>query len=188
MKYPSIQATLKNGLDVTVSRCREEDAPGFIAMVKTYLSDSPCIPMLPEEFAHSIEEQQALIRRFAAQENSLALVARHEGQIVGNIELTGSPRLMMRHTAMVGMGMLRAWRGCGLGTLLLREVINWAVGNPVLEKLWLEVYAENEAGLQLYRRCGFEEMGRSPGFFKRDGIYSDKVLMGRDVAEGRSYL
>ncbi len=168
-------------MPVTVRMCREDDATALIAMVKTYLLDSACIPMLPEEFAYTPEEEQAQIRRFATQDNSLLLVAEHGGQLVGNIDLTGSPRMMMRHTGMIGMGMLGAWRGCGLGTVLLQEVIRWAIANPVLEQLWLEVYAENEAGLQLYHRRGFEEKGRYTGFFKRGTAYSDKVMMARNV-------
>lgn len=181
MKFQPIATILKNNMPVTVRMCREDDATALIAMVKTYLLDSACIPMLPEEFAYTPEEEQAQIRRFATQDNSLLLVAEHAGRLVGNIDLTGSPRMMMRHTGMIGMGMLRAWRGCGLGTVLLQEVIRWAIANPVLEQLWLEVYAENEAGLQLYRSCGFEEKGRYTGFFRRDTVYSDKVMMARNV-------
>lgn len=182
MKYLPNNLHTRNGEPVTIRMAEEADAAALIATIKAYAADSPYVPLSPEEFVNTEAEEQQLITRFVAQENSLFLVAVHEGRIVGNIDVAGSQRSVMRHTAMIGMGMLQAYRGKGLGTLLLQEVIAWAVANPVLELLWLEVYAENEAGLQLYRNCGFEERGYCPGFFKDNGVYADKIMMSRCVS------
>ncbi len=100
------------------------------------------MPLLAEEFLHTEEEEKQLIRKFEEQENSLFLVAVKDGRIIGNIDVSGSQRTMMKHTAVIGMGILKEWRGCGLGTAMMAQVVTWAVQNPVLEQLWLEVYAE----------------------------------------------
>jgi RimJ/RimL family protein N-acetyltransferase len=181
MKYEQQVCSLKNENIVTIRMCREDDAVKLRDTIKRYLRDSPFIPMLPEEFVYSPEEQKQIIQRFAAQGNSLLLVAEYEGFIVGNIDLTGSQRDRMKHTAMIGMGMLEAWRGQGLGTVLMKQVMLWAKKNPALEQLWLEVYAENTAGLRLYKKFGFGERGRYDAFFKHNGIYSDKIMMGCSV-------
>lgn len=181
MKYGQQVCSLKNKKMVTIRMCREDDAVKLIHTIKRYLKDSPGIPMLPEEFVYTPEEEKQLIQRFAVQENSLLLVAEHDGEIIGNIDLTGSQRSRMRHTAMIGMGMLEVWRGQGLGTVLMEQVMLWAKHNPFLEQVWLEVYAENTAGVYLYKKCGFEEKGRYDAFFKHKGIYSDKIIMGCSV-------
>lgn len=181
MKYRQQDFLLKNKETVTLRMCGEADAEALISTIKEYLRDSPCIPLLPHEFRYTVEEEQQLIRKFIEQENSLFLVAVHAGEIIGNIDVTGNQRAMMKHTAMIGMGMLKAWRRSGLGTLFMEQVLQWAQCNPVLEQLWLEVYAENEAALQLYRKAGFEEKGRFNAFFKHNGIYSDKIIMNRSA-------
>ena len=181
MKYRQQDFLLKNKETVTLRMCVEADAAAMVATIKEYLKDSPCIPLLPHEFIYTVEEEQQLIRKFTEQENSLFLVAVQAGKIIGNIDVTGNPRSIMKHTAMIGMGMLKVWRGSGLGTLFMEQVLQWAQHNPVLEQLWLEVYAENEAGLQLYRNAGFEEKGRFNAFFKHNDVYSDKIIMGRSV-------
>ncbi|MNY39328.1 Spermidine N(1)-acetyltransferase [compost metagenome] len=73
--------------------------------------------------------------------------------------------------------MLKEWQSVGLGTALLEAAIDWARTASELEILFLQVYAENEAGLSLYRKMGFVENGRIPNFFKQNGRYHDEITM-----------
>lgn len=181
-KFDPIYRVLKDGRTVLIREGRPGDAAALLATIKAYLHDSEYIPLRPEEFALSEEDERAWIESFERRDNSLLLVALHNGQVVGNIDLTGSPRRATRHTGVLGMGLLKAWRGSGLGTELLRSVVQWARHNPVLEKLWLQVYAGNAAGRALYRKAGFEECGVQKDFFKTDdGRYADNVTMMLDV-------
>ena len=43
--------------------------------------------------------------------------------------------------------------------------------------LELEVDAENERAISMYKRFGFEEYGRLPGAIRRDGQFFDELLM-----------
>ena len=104
-------------------------------------------------------------------------MAEYENQIIGNIDLTGSQRKIMEHTAVIGMGMFKDWRNSGLGTELLFATIDWAKQNQILELIWLQVYTENKLGLHLYRKMGFEENGIIKNYFKRDNQYFDNLTM-----------
>lgn len=83
----------------------------------------------------------------------------------------------MAHTAMIGMGIKEEWRNQGLGGILLKSVIAWAKENSELELIWLDVYASNELGYNLYKNNGFVVSGIVPGFFKDKQIYQDKIQM-----------
>jgi putative acetyltransferase len=48
-----------------------------------------------------------------------------------------------------------------------------------LTRLELEVYADNEAAIHLYKRFGFEEEGHLRQHAFRDGQYVDSIVMGR---------
>lgn len=161
--------------------CTMDDVPGLIDTIKEYLSYATYIPLLPEEFNPSIEGQQKLVGSFIEQENSLLLLAIYENKIIGNIDFTGSTRQIMKHTAIVGMGLLSEWQNCGVGTILMQEGIVWARQNEVLEKLWLQVYNSNAAGLALYRKMGFKENGTIEGFFKQGEKYEHNIIMSLDV-------
>ncbi len=171
---------LKNGETVTIRSAEIYDAQKLMLCVQTYIADSDFIPKNPEEFTLTLNQEIGWIQSFS-KENSLLLVAEHHNQIIANIDVTGSPRQAMQHTAVIGMGMLSEWRNSGLGTALMQTAVSWAQQNTILEKLWLQVYADNVLGLSLYRKMGFEENGTIKDFFKQNSRYHDVITMSRSV-------
>jgi ribosomal protein S18 acetylase RimI-like enzyme len=75
----------------------------------------------------------------------------------------------------------QAWRGRGVGSALMRAAI--ALARELgLHKLSLEVFAHNEAGIALYRKCGFAEEGRRPRQYRRSsGERWDSIIMGLEL-------
>lgn len=177
MKFTPIEIQLKNGKTILLRHVETEDAQKVIDFVQGFVYESEFVPLVEGEFNPTIEEEIALLKLYIEQENKLFLVAEYDGKIVGNINLDGHTRKILRHTAVFGMGMWKEWQNTGLGTAILFHAIDWARSNPILEMLWLQVYAENEAGLALYRKMGFVEYGRTPKFFKQNGRYHDEILM-----------
>lgn len=181
MKFDPIELTLKNGKTVLLRHVETEDAQKVIDFVQGFVYDSEFVPLVEGEFNPTLEEEIALLKTYIDSKNKLFLVAEYDEKIVGNINLDGHHRKILQHTAVFGMGMWKEWQNTGLGTAILENAIRWAKENPILEMLWLQVYAENEAGLALYRKMGFTEHGRTPNFFKQNGRYHDEVLMYLDV-------
>ena len=181
MKISPKVVELKNKKQVTIRQAEIDDAEKLLNCIKTYIPQSDYIPKLEQEIVLTIEQEKDWIKSFLNNENSLLLIAEFENEIIGNIDLTGSRRKIMEHTAVIGMGMLKEWRNSGLGTILMTEIINWAKENPILEIIWLQVYTENELGLNLYRKMGFQENGIIPNFFKKYNRYFDNLTMIMDV-------
>ncbi|WP_177764765.1 GNAT family N-acetyltransferase [Flavobacterium sp. I3-2] len=176
-EFESKIITLKNNKKIIIREAQINDAEELLNCIKKYISDSKYIPKFKQEIKLTIEQERNWIQSFLNATNSILLIAELDGEIIGNIDLTGSQRKMMEHTAVIGMGMLNEWQNLGLGTALLNEIINWAKLNSILELIWLQVYTENSLGLGLYRKMGFVESGIIKNFFKRDGIYSDNLTM-----------
>ena len=103
-----------------------------------------------------------------------SMVAAAGDQIVGMIHTEVS-----RHGfGELGMLVDRDWRGCGVGSALLRATIDWARGHG-LHKLSLEVFAHNTAAIALYRKCGFVEEGHRVKHYRRaSGELWDSIVMG----------
>ena len=81
----------------------------------------------------------------------------------------------------IGMLVIAGWRGLGLGTLMLDSAIAWATGAGA-HKMALEVWPDNAAALELYRRAGFIEEGRKLRHYRRrNGEVWDAVVMGRPL-------
>lgn len=172
---------LKNGKRVTIREAQTSDAYQLLEAIKTYIPQSEFIPKLEREITLTLEQEEDWIDSFIRSDNSLLLVAEFEGRIIGNIDLTGSRRQVMQHTAVIGMGMIESWRGIGLGTALMEQIIDWAKENPLLELIWLQAYTANSSAIQLYKKMGFVENGILPQFFKNGDVYYDNLTMSLKV-------
>lgn len=177
MKFSPRKVRLKDGREVLLRHVAVSDAPRIIEFVQGFVYEEEFVPLSEGEFNPSIDEEEHILSNYIERSNSLFLVAEYEGKLVANINVDGNQRKILRHTAVFGMGMHKDWQGCGLGTAILQAAIDWGRANPELELLFLQVYAENLAGLTLYRKMGFVEHGRIPGFFKQNGRYHDEISM-----------
>ncbi len=80
------------------------------------------------------------------------------------------------------MSVKNGFRGQGIGTALLAALLDWAKENPLIEKVCLEVVADNTNAIRLYQKFGFVEEGVKKKAAKiDDGTYWDLILMARFV-------
>jgi RimJ/RimL family protein N-acetyltransferase len=178
MKLKSRKIVLKDGRRILLRHVAIEDAERIIAFVQGFVYDEEFVPLSEGEFNPALEDEKIILKNYIDRTNSLFLVAEStDGKIVGNINVDGNQRKIMRHTAVFGMGMHKDWQGCGLGTALLQHAVDWCKNQSELELLYLQVYAENEAGLALYRKIGFTEHGKMPKVFKQNNRYHDEISM-----------
>lgn len=181
LKFNPKQITLKNNKTVLIRQAEAHDAKQLLNCIKTYIPESAYIPKFEHEITLTLDQEKDWINSFITNDNSLLLVAEYENNIIGNIDLTGSRREAMKHTAVIGMGMIKEFRNSGLGTALLSSIAEWSKENPILELIWLQVYTENELGLNLYKKIGFKENGIIKNFFKHNNKYFDNLTMSMNV-------
>jgi ribosomal-protein-alanine N-acetyltransferase len=77
------------------------------------------------------------------------------------------------------LGVVSAWRRRGIGQALVRAALARA---PALA---LDVAADNAPALALYRRLGFFEIGRRPGYYARAGAAADALVLAARSSTGR---
>lgn len=98
-------------------------------------------------------------------------------EVVGWADVSPLSRLTIEHRGMLGMGIIPEYRGKGIGSMLLKEVISLCRAKG-LEKIELDVYAENSAAIALYKKFGFEDEGVRKKARKLHEKYSDIRMMG----------
>jgi RimJ/RimL family protein N-acetyltransferase len=111
------------------------------------------------------------------QDGFLLLVAELEGHIIGFARLTsGACGPKDRHVGNVGIVVQRRYRGKGIGSMLLGELLRLAP-NLGCSKLTAETIASNERSKHLFEKFGFLIEGIRHRQFRIGDEYVDEVLM-----------
>ena len=110
--------------------------------------------------------------------NEIEILAIVDDQIVGTagIEAVGT-KAKIKHRAEFGISVLREYWGIGLGRALAEACIRCAKDAGYIQ-VELNVVADNDKAISLYKSLGFEEFGRNPqGFLSRESGFQELVYM-----------
>lgn len=115
-----------------------------------------------------------------AADEMVALVGCVEGEVVAMAGLHLYPKSPRRkHVGYIGMAVHDKWHSKGVGTALMKAIIDLADNWLNLARLELNVWTDNEPALRLYKKLGFEIEGTQRKFAFRDGAYVDAYAMAR---------
>lgn len=124
----------------------------------------------------SEDETRTFIRNLE-KNGGIQVLVLDESALVGWCDVVPLPFEGMGHVGRLGMGLLPAHRGQGLGKRLLRETLDRAFAKG-LHRIELEVFASNLTALHLYAQAGFVTEGRKRCGRILDGNEEDIVIMG----------
>lgn len=166
-------------MTITIKRITEEHISGFhacldaVAREETYLGQTQAPPL----------ERVADFVRSNIQNNLPQFVALHDALVVGWCDAIPHWAAALSHRAGLGMGILAAYRGRGIGSALLLQTLNHARSIGV-RRVDLEVRADNTAAIALYSSAGFKTEGRKSMGLKLRGQYHDAIEMGLILESG----
>jgi putative acetyltransferase len=83
------------------------------------------------------------------------------------------------HVATFGIGVSAEKHGRGVGSALMREMVNLCDNWLRIERIELTVFVDNAPALTLYQKFGFEIEGTGKRFALRNGEYVDAYFMAR---------
>jgi len=112
-------------------------------------------------------------------ENDHILVGVVDGEVAGVIGLHTSSKPRVNHRGEIGMMVRDDWQGKGVGTAIMRAVIDLADKWLNLTRIELTVLTDNEPAIALYRKFGFEIEGTLRKYVFCDGEFLDAYMMAR---------
>jgi RimJ/RimL family protein N-acetyltransferase len=107
----------------------------------------------------------------------LSIVAEVAGNVVGFLEFENGHRRRTMHSGTLAIFVRKGWREKGIGTFLLKTLLDWATHNPLIVKVGLSVISTNTRAIKLYKKLGFEIEGTCTREIRISNDYYDKILM-----------
>ncbi len=168
----------KSPVKFTIEEARPSDAGDLIEYVEQLVMEPDInIPLAPGEFNIGIHEEEIILADYAESDNSLFLIARADGRIVGALNCRGGRGKALRHTATLGVSVHKDWRDSGIGTALMEMAIEWARNTNIVKRIELTVYARNERAIHLYEKLGFQLEGCRRKAVCHNGEHIDDLIM-----------
>jgi ribosomal protein S18 acetylase RimI-like enzyme len=154
---------------LTIRPMRHDDVPAVLALFDAVAAERLWIGTEPGYD----REKYGDMFGFSLSNGNGMFVAEEAGGLVGVItEYRHDP---YGHT--LGMLVDERYRGRGIGSALLSQLIEWAASRAI-PHLSLLVFPHNERALALYRKFGFEEIDpRAALISRRNGDAWDAMLM-----------
>lgn len=178
MKFPERKIILKDGRTCVLRPNGPDLAAEMIEYMKLTAGETEYLLRYPDEVHFTLEKEQEILGWILDDPGHVMMAALVDGKVAGNASFSGiGDKRKILHRCSLAIALYKEYWGLGIGTAMIGYLTELArqIG---YEQMDLEVVAENENALALYRKCGFVESGRRVHALKfDDGSYHDEILM-----------
>lgn len=177
-------------MTAVIREATDADLDAFFPYVNDHLRDNGMngtplfMPMARADSTFGAEREAAFRRALATAPGQpgwrkLWLAVAPDGSLAAHADLRARPEPVAPHRALLGMGVHRDWRQQGLGRRMIDTLCDWALAQPGLDWIDLDVLATNTPARRLYENAGFTQLCEIPDMFRIDGQQVGHVLMQR---------
>lgn len=161
-------------LKLTIRRAVPDDAAGYCAL----MGDEVVFPgTLQLPYPTETHWRERISGK--ATEGDIHLVAVKGSEIVGSAGVIGHTQMRRRHACVLGISVIGHAQGKGVGSALMKALIDYADNWTTFLRIELTVYADNTNAITLYKKFGFEQEGLLRNYSLRNGRFEDVITMAR---------
>ncbi|BBF44908.1 acetyltransferase, GNAT family [Lachnospiraceae bacterium KM106-2] len=168
-------------MGITYRSIQKGDVESFWNLMNTLDHQTKYMMYEPGERGKNLSRLENTIDAAVRGENLLLLACEGE-KLVGYLSAQRSTPRRIRHTAYLVVGILKEYRGKGIGTELFRQLDLWAKEKHIT-RLELTVMCPNTVAKHLYEKNGFVVEGVKKNSMILDGAYVDEYYMAKILEE-----
>ncbi|MFB6142334.1 MAG: N-acetyltransferase family protein [Halorientalis sp.] len=167
----------EDGVEYLIRQARQEDLTGLVGSIRAAVSEKTYVEA--ETVADLVDHERVLLRHNEL-EARMFFVATVGDEVVGWVHIVGPEIEKLAHTAELTVGVLKEYRGHGIGSHLLARGLEWAGANGY-EKIYNSVPSTNETAIEFLKSHGWEVEAVREGHYKIDDEYVDEVMMAVEI-------
>ncbi len=156
----------------------ETDAEAYLDLLRSIESDSPYALLEDGERQTTIAEQRTEIQTVLTQPNQMIWVVEDRDRLVAWLGAWGERYRRVYHSALIGVGVRKAYRRQGLASELFQALEQWAPTVGV-KRLELTVAIPNQGAWLLYQKLGFGIEGSKSKSYQIEGHFVDEYFMAK---------
>ena len=168
---------LPDGAEVLLRSPVVDEAGQLLKYLDAVRRETNGIMYSPEDTIPTLAEERQWVLGHVENDRAVNIAAVADDQIIAMADVGALRFKRQQHLGGVGISIRKAWCDRGLGTLMMRELIDWSRTCPGIEMLTLCVFSNNPRAQAVYRKVGFIEDGRLPRRAKVNGEYIDIIEM-----------
>lgn len=154
-------------MDFIIERASSADASDLLEYLKRIGGESDNLSFGAEGLPFTAEAEAAYLAGIENSKDSVMLLAKQDGRIIGCASLSRLPR-RMKHRGEFSVSVLKEYWNRGVGRKLTERIIDFAREND-FSVIDLQVRSDNAAAIHLYEKLGFVKIGTHSSFFEIDG-------------------
>ncbi|MBO4864748.1 MAG: GNAT family N-acetyltransferase [Eubacterium sp.] len=172
------EITLKDGRKCILRPNAPDLAEGMIEYLKITSGETEFLLRYPDEVKYTLEAEQEILEKLKNDPYVIMMAATVDGKIAGNGSIAGiGVKRKIQHRCSMAIALYKEYWNLGIGKAMIDYMTELAASIG-WHQVDLEVVAENEQAIRLYKKCGFIETGRRHNALKfDDGTYHDEILM-----------
>jgi len=171
------KVVLKDGTKAVIREVNLDDAVQLVDIQLSIAEENLYMVSEPDEFHLTATEERQRIQMNMENSRDIQLVAEIERNIVGFAVIRNETKKRKVHIGALGIFIQKEWRGAGVGGALMNAILELVKNNPLIHKIGLAVFANNESAIRLYKKLGFVEEGRRVREIRFNDEYVDEILM-----------
>jgi ribosomal protein S18 acetylase RimI-like enzyme len=163
--------------DITIVKASMKYAASFCRAVASVARERIYLATLT---GFGLEATKKLVKMI--EENDYSQFYALSGErVIGWCDIVPRTQEGFKHIGALGMGVLKPYRGKGLGKALMAEALRHAKEVNRLEIVELDVFESNSNAFKLYESFGFRVEGRKIKGRKIDGVYDNVIIMAKEL-------
>jgi len=177
MKYYK-QIQLNNGKICILRSPNCEDAQAILYHMILTSGETENMLRYPDEITITEVAERAYLSDIESSPDAIMISAVVDGKIIANAGFNPVSKLeKCRHRAEFGISIQKEYWGCGIGSHIMAAILKTAQ-QAGYKQLELDVVADNERAIALYKKFGFKTLGMNEMAFRcRNGKYQALYLM-----------
>lgn len=170
------EVRMKNGNIYIIRRVKATDAKKMVEYANLISAESDFLSFGRDEFVTSLEKD--FLEDVLERKNYLFIIAEAEGGVIGNLSYEGGKQPRISHTGEFAVSVLKTYWGNGVGTKLIKYLIEWSRKSGVIRKINLRVRNDNLGAIHVYKSLGFTVEGVVTRDFLINSKFYDTICMG----------